>query len=862
MLRFFRWFCHPDYLEDIEGDLLEMFDRKVSQFGAKKARLLFFWDILRLFRPGIIRSLHHNPQIIHFSMIKHNFLISLRSFNRYKTSFLINLFGLATGLCCVLLIYLWVTDELSVDKFHEHDDRLYQVMVRGEAPNGMRYSFDSPPGPLAKNLQDEIPELETVVPVHQWRGNEGHITFDNKKIRADAHFTYGSFFEIFSFPLLLGKKEQVLTDTRSVVISDEVARKLFSSPDSAIGKAVYYEKRVFETDFSGNYIVSGVFKSAPSHSTLKPELLFSYQLIEDKIANALTWENGGPYIFLVLRQGASADGVNSKISGLIQAKNEAIPWQPFLRKYSDSYLYGHYENGVQAGGRITYVHIFSIIALLVLVVACINFMNLATARASRRFKEIGVKKVIGAGRRSLVFQYLGESTFMAFLAIIIAILGTEMLLPSFNLLTNKELVLSYDLTMLSTIFLFTLATGMLAGSYPAFFLSGFKPVQILKGRTSTSWSEIATRKGLVIFQFSISVLLIVAVMIIYKQMTLVQDKHLGFDKSNIIYFAREGEIESHFETFLNELKTLPQIVEASSMRKDLIENTTGTTGIRWENREEGQSVGFKYLSVYYDLIETLGLEMVAGRSFSRAYQNEHDKIIFNEAAINAMGLENPVGKTITLWGEDKIIIGVVKNFHFESLYEPLKPCFLTLSEDDDSFHNAMVRIKAGEEKTAIASIEKIYHKHSQGLGFEYHFLDDAYQRLYKSETQVSILARFFATIAIIISCLGLFGLAAFNAERRTREIGIRKVLGATSSNIVYLLSQDFTRMVVIAIFIALPTGYLIAEYWLSDFAYRIKLEWWIFASAGTAALFIAWLSVGFQTYRAANANPATFLRDE
>lgn len=792
-------------------------------------------------------------------MFRHNLLLAYRNFLRYKSTFFINLIGLSTGLACALLIYLWVNDELRVDKFHEKDSQLYQVMHIVQTPNSIQ-SFEGTPGLLARSLAEEIPEVVSAVAVRPSFNHKGILSIEDKHIKASEQYVGKEFFNIFSYQLIQGDKYQVLTDKYSVVISDELARKLFNTIENVIGKTVEWN----HDDLSGSYLISGIFERPPSNSSAQFDILFNYELFLEKRSNFLSWENSNPATYIILKEGTNVDQFNEKIAGFIKTKLPTSNSTLFLRQYSDKYLYGQYENGIQAGGRIEYVRLFSIVAIIILTIACINFMNLSTAKASRRLKEVGVKKAIGADRKTLIIQFLSESMMMAFLSLLLSLILVVLVLPQFNNITGKHLTFAFGLNIILSVLGITSFTGFISGSYPAFYLSGFRPATILKGggapgKLNTSTAALWMRKGLVVFQFTISVIFIASVLVVSKQLSFIQNKNLGYDRDNVIYFTNEGKVLESFETFLSEVKHIPGVVNASSFANNLTGSHGGTSGVNWEAKNPDEAIDFGNLEVGYDFIETLGIEMAAGRTFSREFGADSSSIIFNEAAIESMGLQDPIGKTIKLWGQEKRIIGVVKNFHFESLYEEIKPCFLQLYPVSNK---TMVKIQEGSEAETLAQLQQFYQEYNQGLPLDYKFLDDDYQVLYASEQRVTVLSRYFAGLAILISCLGLFGLAAFTAERRLKEIGIRKVLGSTDWGIAYLLSNDFTKMVVTAIVIALPLSYFIAKNWLESFAYRIDLELWYFIGAGLVALLIAWFTVGLQTVKAAKVNPTQCLKDE
>ena len=792
-------------------------------------------------------------------MIRHALILSFRNFKRYKSSFIINVVGLSIGLASVLLIYIWTSNELSTDRFHEKDDRLYQVMRNVTEDKNDIVTFDNNSDFLAPALKEELPEIENIVPVSETIPN-GLLSTDEKSIKANGQFAGKDFFNIFSFQLTHGDKDHVLDDKYAIVISNEVAKNLFGSVENSMGKSIILN----EEQFGDTYIISGSFKKN-RESSESFDFIGTNEMFLEKNAMDAHWDSNTVHTFLTLKEGVDVVQFDAKIKDFVKEKFKAqygtanLKWvgQLFLRPYSDKYLFNHYENGVQTGGRISYVIIFSIVGLFILLIACINFMNLSTARASRRLKEVGIKKVVGADRKALIFQYMGESMVLTFLSMIVALSIAFSLLPQFNLMAGKDLTINWDWKLLCGILVIILTTGLISGSYPALYLSGFKPSEVLKGKLNTTLGEVLARRGLVIFQFCISTLLIISVLIAYKQINFVQSKNLGYNKDNIISFKRQGGLNVNLPSFINAAKNIQGVINASDMEGDLLENHGEGGGIDWEGK--AQRVEFASLEVDHDLIEIMGVPVIEGRSFSPNFSSDSSAVIFNETAIKAMGLEDPIGKTVKRWGKQVHIIGIVKDFHFESLYEKVMPFFFSYSNKGD---NVIIKIQSGMEREAIAKIEDLYHSFNSGIPFEYKFLDDSYEELYRSEQRVADLALYFAGIAILISCLGLYGIVSFTAERRTKEIGIRKILGSTEFGIVYLLSLDFTKMVLTSVIIALPIGYFLSKEWLDKFAYRISLEWWYFIVAGLVALFITWLTVGSQAIRAARVNPTKSLRSE
>ncbi len=787
-------------------------------------------------------------------MLKHNLKLFFRNIKKHKIAFLINSIGLSTALACVLLIFLWVTDELTVDKFHKKDSQLFQVITHYQDPDGTIETGDFTAGLLAETMIEEMPEIEHIV-ASRILDDGLTLSIGKNNFKAKIHYASPDYFKMFSFDLLQGDENQVLSDKNSVVLSEKMALNLFGSADNMIGKVV-------ELEHDKKYQVSGVFAGTPSNSSVQFDIILPFEAYKEENDLVTNWEVNTVQTYLTLKEGTSIEQFNRKIADYAYNKTkEASPFSIALRKYSDIYLYSKYENGKQVGGRIAYVRLFSLIAIFILIIACINFMNLSTANASRRLREIGVKKAMGAKRNTLVFQFFGESVTMAFLSLIIALVLVWILLPQFNNITGKQLVVDFGVRSIAVMVGITILAGLMAGSYPALYLSGFKPVAVLKGKISNVVGELWIRKGLVVFQFALSVLLIVGVVVVYKQIEYTQTKNLGYNRDNILYVDVEGQIKENLETFLDETRNIPGVINAGSIADHIVGgNLNGWVIDEWEGKDITDRTSFQMRAVSTETIETLGIEMKSGRAFSNDFGTDDSKIIFNEAAIDYMTLKDPIGKTISIQGTKLEILGITKNFHFASLHEKVNPLFMVLQPSWTD--KVMVKIEKGREQETISKLEGIFGSFNPGFPFEYHFLNQAYEAQYVSEQQVATLSKYFAGLAILISCLGLFGLATFTAERRRKEIGIRKVLGQNAVQVTVMLSSEFAKLVLIAVLIALPIAYLLANNWLSGFAYRIPLQVWYFIGAGLVALVVAMLTVGSQAIRAANRNPVNALREE
>jgi putative ABC transport system permease protein len=786
-------------------------------------------------------------------MLKNYLTIAWRTLLKDRQFALLNIIGLSSGICCALLIWLWVADEQSVDKFFPNESRIYEVMETNRE-NGQVQVSDESSGLVSDLLIAQIPEVEyaaSLAPPNWWP--KYTLSAGDKDLKAVGQYAGQDYFNIFSFPLLEGKQGEVLKDKQSIVISDELARKLFDRTDNLIGRPIRFQQQ-------RTFFVSGVFKSLPRNSSQQFDFVLSFDYLFQQQSWVKSWNGTGPHNFILVKKGTNIDALNRKIEGLIAKNSGDTSRRPFAMKFSDLYLQHTFNHGVSTGSKIVYVRLFSLIAIFILVIACINFMNLSTAKASRRMKEVGIKKVVGATRSQLVTQLLSESVLLTLFATLLALGLAWLLLPSFNRLTGKEIALHPDLSLIGTLAGITMITGIVAGSYPALYLSKFNPLVVLKGKLPSSVTEVLSRKGLVIFQYTLSAILIVSVLVIYKQVRYIQSSDPGYNKENIVKFDAEGKLQGAATSFVEALKGIPGVVNASITTHNMTGRSYGTYAINWPGRDPKGAIYFEGFYSGYGFIETMGMHMAAGRSFSKAYGGDTSKILVNETAVAAMHLKDPVGKTIRAYDAPFEIIGVVKDFHYESLHEPVKPSFFLLLGDGSPWGKIMVRIKPGQQAETIERIQQTYTAYNPGFPFTYHFLDEDYQRQYETEVRVATLARYFSGLAILISCLGLFGLAAFTAQRRQKEIGIRKVVGASVGQIAVMLSTEFLRLVVIAILIAFPLSWWAMSEWLQGFAYRIDIGVLVFMEAAVGVTLITILTIGFQAIRAAMTNPVKSLR--
>jgi len=793
-------------------------------------------------------------------MIKNYFLIAWRNLVKDRQFTLLNVIGLTAGLVCTLLIGLWIADELGMEHYNPNDGRLYQVMTNFKNENGIK-TGDYTPGMLAAAMRTELPEVEDaseVLPA-SWVRSGGIVGFGEKKLQARPQYIDSNYFHLFSCPYLLGDQRRLFADKQGVALSEPFARALFGSVEGSIGKVLHYDAG----EFTGDFEVRGVFRPNPANAVEQFDLLFNYDLCPERRPGLREWSNDDPSTFVLLKPGTDVARLNARIDGYVHQKS-GKSWDPhiFLAKFTDRYLRNRYENGVQAGGRITYVRIFTLIAAFILLIACINFMNLSTAKAVHRAKEVGIKKVIGAGRLNLIVQYLVETLLLTFFALGLALMLVAAALPFFNEITGKQLTLHFAPALASAVVGMTILTGLVAGSYPAFYLSAFKPVAVLKGTLRTSLGELWARKGLVVFQFTLSVVFIAGVLVIYRQMAFIQSRDLGYRRDHLVHFKIPSPKDSLARTatvaFVQGLRNIPGVVDAAPYGHDLLGRHGSIGGVSWPGKNANTEFDFANIEVGYNFLETAGIRLKEGRNFSQNANAEHE-IIFNETAIRAMGLKDAVGKTIEFWGTKREIVGIAQDFNFESLYSPVKPAFF---RSYPTGGQVMVRLKGGSEEASLAALKKAYTQFNPGLPFEVTWLDQDFEKLYASELRVGVLSRFFAGLAILISCLGLFGLSAFTAQKRRKEIGIRKVVGASVGQVAYLLSREFLVLVGVSVLIAFPLVWMGMHRWLSEFAYHIPVQAGVFVLTAVVALAITVLTISFQSIRAATANPVEALRSE
>jgi putative ABC transport system permease protein len=792
-------------------------------------------------------------------MIKNYLKIAWRNLVRNKAFSTINILGLALGLCCSLLIMLWVQDERSVDGFHKNGQQLYQVYERNYYDGKVDASYPTQ-GLLAEELKKVIPEVQYAAGFEYASapGTQNNFEANDKVSKMGGMFGGADFFTMFSYPLLQGKAELALNAPAGIAISGRMAEYFFGTPQKAIGKTIRFENKE-------DLQVTAVFENLPANSSQQFDFVRSWTDFVKQNDWVNNWGNASPASFVQLRSNADPVKVEAKIKDFIyryQKKDKSFVTELAIQPYTEKYLHSNFRNGYIDGGRIEYVRLFSIVAIFILLIACINFMNLATARSAKRAKEVGVRKVIGAKRSALIGQFAGEALLLTFFSVAIAVILAAILLPLFNDITGKQLTLPLAQPVFWMLLIGLLVvTGLVAGSYPALFLSSLNPVRVLKGSLKFTCGATFFRKGLVVFQFTLSVILIVGMMVIYRQMNYIQTKNLGYNRENLIYVPIEGDLVKNYELFKQEATKESGILSVSKMRNSPTVIAHHTGSIEWPGKPAELNVSFADAVVGYDYVKTMKLTLKEGRDFSKEFGTDTMSFILNETAVKKIGFQNPIGQTVTWGNHPGKVIGVLQDFHFNSMHQAIEPLIMRL-DDNWSWGTILVRTKAGKTKEALVTLEKICKTVNPKFPFTYQFSDQEYAKLYNSEQVVSKLSNLFAFLAIFISCLGLFGLATFTAEQRTKEIGVRKVLGASVPGIVSLLSTNFLKPVAVAMFIAFPISGYVMNKWLQDFAYKTTIEWWMFGIAALLTTGIALLTVGYQSIRAALSNPVKSLRTE
>jgi putative ABC transport system permease protein len=855
MLRFFRWYCHPDLVSHIEGDLMELYNERLKASGKRTADLKFVWDVLLLFRPGIIRSLKEYDNTNNFDMFINYFKTAWRNLVSSKYYSALNLLGLTLGLTVGLLILLWVNDELHYDGFHSKADQIYRINVNLES-SGNKFSVSVVQPTVAFYGLKEIADIEQAVRITQ---TQDYAVFRYKDVALSKNvmvYTDPSFFKVFDYPLLEGDVKNLFPSPESVVLTQTMAKHFFGDEDP-LGK-------ILLADNKDNFVVSGVIADFPDNSGIKCDILFSTSLAEKQNKDhgwqplEEQWGNYGWVTFLQLRPGADLKAVEEKLTKINIDHQPAL--KPVdvgfytLQSLKDLHLYD--TDGKPSGMQT--VEIFAIVAALILLIASINYVNLFTARATLRSKEVSVRKIIGASRKQLFNQFLVQTLLFFFIALLLALGLISFLMPYYNLLAGKHMVLDLFSPMVWKVVGVTLLVTLLASSiYPAMLLSSFHPIHALRQKLSWGIRNAAFRKILVVCQFAFSVGLIIATLMIGRQLSFLKEKELGYDKSFVIALDM-NHMKDHFEDVKTQLLSQAAITGVTSATNNITNVGGATLDVDWDGKDPNGSFFVHDMGIDKDFISLFKIDMAEGKAFSGT-ASDSSHFILNETAVRESGIKDPIGKRFRLHRVEGTIVGVVKDFHFVSLRQKIEP-FVFHYEPVSS--GLFVKANASGAKEALRRIEKVWNQYNEGFPFDYSFMDETYRRHYESEQRISTLFNLFTGIAIVISCLGLLGLSTYTAQTRVKEIGIRKVMGASVGSIVVMLSKNFLLLIGIAIVIATPVSLWLMQGWLENFAYQVSVQWWVIGLAAGAAVLIAFFTVSFQSVRVALENPVKSLRSE
>jgi putative ABC transport system permease protein len=783
-------------------------------------------------------------------MIFNYIKIALRTLLKNKGYSFLNIFGLAIGITCASLIFLWVEDEVSFNSDFEKQDQVYYVPTNQQY-EGVWRTFYSTPGPLAQDMKSDIPGI---IRATRSSSMERLFSVGDNAINRTGRYADQDFLEIFSLKFIEGSIEDAFSNPEAIVLTQETAEQLFGKGEKALGKVI----RVSNKD---NYLVTGVIENLQKNISFPFDWVAPFERYRDGAEWMTEYGSNFSDTFVELAPEANFETIDKQVRALIAKKEEDTEDYAFLHAMKDWHLRSKFDGGKIVGGRITYVRLFTIIAFIILLIACINFMNLSTARSEKRANEVGVRKAMGSGRSRLIIQFISEALILAFMAALVSVVLLFILLPQFNLLIEKDLVLGLAKPLHIIMLLgITLVCGIFAGLYPAFYLSSFKPVEVLKGLKVTQGSATFIRKGLVVGQFTISIVFIICTILVYQQIQHVKNRDLGYDKDQLIAMRANQEMIDNYSVIKQDLIHSGAVKNIAFSNSELLSGGNNGSGLEWQGgtNTEDVLISFRYVSA--DFLKTTEMQLLEGRDFSENMAKDSTSTLITESFAKLMGAGSPIGKQIT---RNRIytVIGVVKDYLYDDMYGSNDPVMFF---NDNNYANYLYVKTNSEIKTEqmLSKMENVFKKHNPAYPFEYTFVDETFNAKFKSEQLIGKLSQLFALLAILISCLGLFGLAAYTAEQRSKEIGIRKVLGASVSGLVKLLSKDFLKLVGISILISIPIAWYAIDNWLQDYAYRIEINWWVFVMAGVVAILIALVTVSFQAIKAAIANPIDSLKTE
>jgi len=854
------WMGDPNTREEVQGDLLEMYAYWSETIGKKKAGWKYIFNVLRLLRPFAKPKQskeYYKTYLFSHDMIKNYLKIAVRNLMKNKGYSAINIGGLAIGMAVAILIGLWIYDELSFNKYHKNYERMALIM-QNVSFDVEKATYDVTPIPLSEELRSKYPDFEAVA----LSKNQGFILASGEqKFSKSGSSVEPDFVNMMSVKMLEGSRDG-LKDVNSIMLSESLANAFFGS-ENALNKIIKVDNKL-------NVRVTGVYEDFPNNSSFK-EVFFltpwDFAVAKDEWikSSVQEWDNNSFQIYGQLKPGADFGKVSAKIKDIRMKRDNPPGYKPefFLQPMSKWHLYGDFKNGVNIGGLIRFVWLFSIIGVFVLLLACINFMNLSTARSEKRAREVGIRKAIGSFRGQLISQFFMESFLVVFIAFVLSLALAAIFLPFFNDVSEKKMSILWSNPWFWAMgIVFSLVTGIISGSYPALYLSSFQPLKVLKGAISVGRFAAIPRKVLVVMQFTVSVTLIIGTIIVFRQIQHAKNRPIGYSRDGLIEIKKNTpELYGHYEALRNDLKNTGAVTEMSESSGAITVQDGGTTDISWEGKSPDAHPLVMSNSVSHEYGKTIGWDVKEGRDFSRSFSTDTSAMILNESAVKLMGFKKPLDSFVKASGKKYKVVGVIKDMIKENPFSPANPSFFICNYRNLITINIRLspNLSANE---ALGKVEKVFRKYSPGSPFTYNFVDEEFVRKFGTEERIGKLAMFFTVLAVFISCLGLFGLASFVAEQRTKEIGIRKVLGASVANLWKMLSRDFVFLVIISCLISSPVAWYFMSDWLKNYQYHTEMSWWIFAATAAGALTITLLTVSYQAIRAALIDPVKSLRTE
>ncbi len=852
-----EWFCAPHLLEEVQGDLYERFQKNVQLFGEQIARREYVIGVLSFIRPfALKRNVKPSQSSLYLQiMISNYFKVAFRNLLRYKGYSFINIFGLATGMAVAILIGLWIYDELSYNRYHKNYDSIAQVMENQHLGDNIS-TFSTLPMPLASELRTTYgSNFKNVAATMTY---EQIISHDDKVFTKSGCFSEPALPEMLSLEMLSGTKN-ALTDPNAILLSESLAKTIFGLTDPI--------NQPIKLNNAFQQRVAGVYKDIPKNSQFNNlTFIAPVSLIFNGGAGADNWLSSSFDIYVQLHPNPDVAAIGQRIKNVLyQHSKDASKPELFLFPMRQWHLYGEYKNGVNAGGRIEFVWLFGIIGIFVLLLACINFMNLSTARSEKRAKEVGIRKAIGSVRGQLIAQFFSESLLVVLFSFILSIGLVVLALPFFNEVADKEMGILWTNPLFWIAGIgFTLFTGLIAGSYPALYLSSFQPVKVLKGTIRLGRFATMPRKVLLVMQFTVSVTLIIGTIVVFRQIIFAKDRPVGYSREGLLMIPlTTNELQDNYRAFHDEVLRNNAIAGVARSSSPMTGIWSSANNLDWRGKDPNIQALFGTISVEPDYGKVVAWEIKEGRNFSEKFSTDSSGFIFNESAIKQMGLENPIGEMVKWHGKNWKIIGIIKDMVMRSPFEPIEPTVFMMDNRERPFNIIDIKINPhASSREALEAIEPIFKKYAPNTPFSYKFASQEYENKFRAEERIGTLATFFAILAIFISCLGLFGLASFVAEQRTKEIGIRKVLGASVVSLWQMLSKDFVFLVIISCLLATPIAYYFMSSWLQKYTYRTEISWWIFVIVAAGALVICLLTISYQAIKAALMNPVKTLKNE